>query len=248
MNRRNLFRLGAVVLIVFLLDLSDIVELHSRLDEFEINYGGDFSSIFSILLLGFNRVDLGLDAVDISQLTFLAAAPLFFGQNISADLSISGTYLFTRQNSRISWYVKRCLSLLWYSLLISIFTCGLGTLLTLYFDVSNVPLGRIALVTASITLCTFVLIMLSNIVGIFVGSTVALAVAVFFAALNILMIASPARVMSIVYNSAFLPEESTVQMLGKLSVNGAYALVLFTVGLVVIKRKELGLVNAEHIF
>lgn len=248
MNRRNLFRLGSVVLIIFLLNISDLVELHSRTVEFGLNYGDDFSAIFNVLLLGFNRVDMGLNAADISQLTFLAAAPLFFGQNISADLSISGTYWFTRQNNRTAWYIKRSLSLLWYSLLISVFACSLSALMTLYYNVGSLPSGRVALVISSITLCTFVLVMLSNIVGIFVGSTVALAVTVFYAALNILMIASPARAMSIVYNSAFLPDEGYLQMAVKLGVNGAYAAVVFIAGLVVIKRKELGLVNAEHIF
>ena len=248
MNKRDLVRLGVTLTVIFVLNIGDIVQLRRNVIDFEQNLGNDFSSIFSEMLFGFHRLDTGLNIADLSQLAFLAVSPLFFGQNISADLSISGTYFFTRQNDRASWYVRRSLSLLLYSFLIAVFTCTLNTLMTEYFDVGSIPKARVALVVCSVTLCLFILIMLSNIVGIFFGSVISLAVTIVYAALNMLLAASPIKAVSIVGNCAFLKDESYTDMAVKLGVNGLIAAGLFVVGLVVIRKKELGLVNAEHLF
>lgn len=248
MNSRNLVRLILTLTVIFVLNISDIVQLRRNAVDFELNLGNDFSKIFSEMLLGFHSADTGLNVSNIAQLAFLAVPPLFFGQNISADLSISGTYYFTRQNDRTAWYVKRSLSLLVFSFIIAIFTCTLNALMTSYFDVGSVPIPRIALVICSVTLCVYILVMLSNIVGIFFGSVIGLAVAVVYAAVNILLVSSPIKQVSIVFNSAFLADESFAEMAVKVGINGIISAAVFVIGLIVIRKRELGLVNAEHLF
>jgi len=248
MNRRNLVRLAVTLTVIFVLNISDLVSLRRNVIDFEQSLGNDYSRIFSELLFGFHRADTGLNVSDIAQLAFLAVPPLFFGQNISADLSISGTYYFTRQNDRAAWYMKRSLSLLVFSLIIAVFTCTLNALMTSYFDVGSVPVPRITLVICSVTFCIFILVMLSNIIGIFFGSVIGLAVTVVYAAANILLVSSPIKRVSIVFNSTFLADESYPDMAVKVGVNGFIALALFIIGLIVIKKRELGLVNAEHLF
>lgn len=251
MIRRDLARLAAALLIIFVLNIGDLVELRRNVLDLELALENDidaFDKAFSELLFGFHRVDTGLNAADLSQLAFLAVPPLFFGQSISADLSISGTYYFTRQNNRTAWYFKRSLSLLLLSLITALFTCGLNTALTLQLDVGRVPVPRVLLVACSVTLCIFTLVMLSNLAGIYFGSVIGLAAAVVFAAVNILLTATPARSASIVFSCTFLPDEAYREMAAKLAVNGAYAAAAFAVGHLVIKKRELGLVNAEHLF
>ncbi len=248
MNKRNIVRLLLTLTVIFILNISDLVELHKNTVDFEMNLGNEFDKVFSELLFGFHRIDTGLNTAKLSQLAFLAAAPLFLGQNISADLSISGTYYFTRQNNRAVWYVKRALSLLGYSFVIAAFTCLLNTLMTEYYDVGSVPKTRVALVLLSLTFCIFTLLMLSNISGIFFGSVIGLAAAILFAAAGMLLIATPMRAASIVYNCTFRLDETYADMAVKVSVNAAYSIALFIAGLTVIKKKELSLVNAEHLF
>ena len=248
MNTRNLIRLAVTLTVIFVLNLGDLVSLRRNVIDFEQSLGNDFSKIFSQLLFGFHRADTGLNVSDIAQLAFLAVPPMFFGQNISADLSISGTYYFTRQNDRTTWYVKRSLSLLVFSLIIALFTCTLNALMTSYFDVGSIPFPRIALVICSVTLCVYILVMLSNIVGIFFGSVIGLAVAVVYAAVNILLVSSPLKQVSIVFNCTFLADESYADMAVKAGINGIISAALFVIGLAVIRKRELGLVNAEHLF
>ena len=248
MNKRNIIRLLLTLTVIFILNISDLVELHKNAIDFEFNLGNEFDKVFSELLFGFHRIDTGLNTAKLSQLAFLAAAPLFLGQNISADLSISGTYYFTRQNNRAVWYVKRALSLLGYSFVIASFTCLLNTLMTEYYDVGSVPKTRVALVLLSLTFCIFTLLMLSNISGIFFGSVIGLAAAVLFAAIGMLLVATPMRAASIVYNCTFRLDETYADMAVKVSVNAAYSIALFIAGLTVIRKKELSLVNAEHLF
>ena len=248
MFRRYAPRLALTLLTVFFLDLTDLIELHKNAANFKLELDNDFSRMFSELLFGFHRIDTGLNASDIAQLAFLAAAPLFLGQSISADLSISGTYYFTRQNHRTRWYVRRSLSLLACSLTVSIFTCLLNAAMTSYFDVNGIPAARIALVMLSVTMCIFVLVMLSNIIGIFFGSVIGLAVTVVYAGANILLTYSPLRQISLVFNSAFLPDEGYADMSVKLGVNTGIAAAVFAAGLVVVRKRELGLVNAEQLF
>lgn len=248
MNRRNLVRLALTLTFIFALNISDIVQLRRNAVDFEMNLGNDFSKIFSEMLFGFHRADTGLNISNIAQLAFLAVPPLFFGQNISADLSISGTYYFTRQNNRAAWYAKRSMSLLVFSLITALFTCALNALMTSYFDVGSVPIPRIMLVICSVTLCIFILVMLSNIIGIFFGSVIGLVVTVVYAAVNILSVSSPIRRSSVVYNSTFLADESYSDMAVKIGINGFTGAAIFVIGLVVMRKRELGLVNAEHLF
>lgn len=247
MNKRNLIRLSAVLLLIFVLNISDLVELKKNTVDFEMSLENDFNRIFSELLYGFHKADTEFKAIKISQLAFLAVPPIFFGQNISADLSISGTYYFTRQDNRTIWYTKRVFLLLIYSFIIAVFTCLLNTLLTLYFDVACIQVMKIILVICSLSFCFFIIIMLSNIIGVFCGSIIALTVSEIFAALNIFLIGTDIKRLSIVFNSAFLHGESYFDMAIKAGINVFISIVLFVIGLIVIKKKELGLVNAEHL-
>lgn len=248
MIRRYVPRSAVTLAVIFLLNLSDLVQLRRLAVEYELSADNDADRIFAQLLFGFHRLDTGLNTANISQLAFLAVPPLFFGQSISADLSISGTYYFTRQDRRTRWYVKRSLSLLVISLVIAAFTCLLNTAMTSYFDAGSVAAERAGLVMLSMTSCIFLLVMLSNIAGIFFGSVTALAVTVVYAAANILLIYTPARRASIVLCCNFLPQDTFGEMAFKTGINTAYALAAFIAGLVVIRKKEIGLVNAEQLF
>lgn len=246
MNRRNLIRLGVTLAIIFILNLGDIVELRRNVIEFKENLGNDFSMIFNELLFGFYKADSGFN-IRISQLAFLAAPPLFFGQSISADLSISATYFFTRQNNRAAWYAKRSLSLLGYSFIIAAFTAALNTLMTSYYDVGCIPFMRVAIMSLSLTLCVFVTVMLANIFGIFFGSIISVAAAVVYIGINALLVGTPIRAVSLIYNSSII-SGGYIDMGVMVGINAAFAAAVFIIGLVTVMKKELGLVNAEQLF
>ena len=73
MNKRNIVRLLLTLTVIFILNISDLVELHKNAIDFELNLGNEFDKVFSELLFGFHRIDTGLNTAKLSQLTSQSA-------------------------------------------------------------------------------------------------------------------------------------------------------------------------------
>jgi len=246
-DRRSLAKLSVWLVLLLVFDLTDILSI-DRNAEFFRSSGYDAVDMFNHMGFGFSNFDTILIETVFFQTAFIMLFPLFAGQDISSELTVSATYYFTRRASRSKWYLKRVLMLFIKCMLVSFVACFINYLMTMKIS-ENVQITPILCEYSIFCLYCFILTLAANIAAIFTGSIISVVISSAFHIMSILLLKSSTIFgrYNLLGNCVITLSSTANEFVIKLSIELSVAVIITVVGLLIIKNKELGLVNAEQI-
>lgn len=266
MKKKDILLLLSVIPILLLANFSEVLEMI-----LDIESANTFYHNYSSMVFNRNWKEVSGDTVISSMFgVFMSTICNFmFGIYIYKDLCISGTYYFVRQRNRKKWFILRSLKVF---VLVAIFT-AMQVIVPAIISVkiSNQAVNKfvvtyVAFSFAALLAYNFLTTYIVNLLALRIGSvmsfiSVYLGMAFCFELAYIFVVLGIPEY-PVTY---FLPTEITQinmdvevikfselfkynkNMFISLGVNGAYILVVFIIGLIIVDRVEISLVDRENL-